>query len=645
NNAVFTSSSFTSTITGFVNGETASVVTNSPTYTGTGTTGTAAGTYVITPVVSALTATNYSFAAANGALAINKAVLTITPQNKTRTYDGLVQGGGQAGTPYLTDSPYTLSSGGTNPYIITKDLGQNWSFQADFKLNSSNGFSTWFSYGHYSDGILLRHLRGDGFYLKGNNAVMSPDVFGGTTTNGAYVNVRVTYSTTGTTGTMKVYVSGVLKWTLTTTGALSPADKTIRIGSAHHANNEGLDGAVKNIIISDGSANYSYAVTGLATGDASSVITGDVAYSGPATSAVNIGNYSFSSVVTALTASNYTFVPGADATLTINRATLTVTADAKSKTYDNAVFTNAQYSSTITGYQGSDTGSVITGVPTYSGTAMAATAAGSYTITSGVGGMSATNYTFASANGTLTINKAVLTVTPNPFVKTYDSTAVGSTGISPNATNAFKKATATIITGSGSFSISAGLATDGTKLFVSDGSTIKTVSFAGALLGSNSVSNLGSTQCSLAYAKGYLFARNLNSLYRINTSTWTSTLVTVDSSHPLVTASGWMTYNIFETPSGQIGSIAPAPNPVVKLYNVSSDGLTLTFARSVTLSDTWAPDEHGTASDGTYLYRLSCNAGYKVYSLATGAVVYDGSSATTGWSLTNADSGGNMSNT
>jgi len=100
-----------------------------------------------------------------------------------------------------------------------------------------------------------------------------------------------------------------------------------------------------------------------------------------------------------------------DGTLTIGKVTLTVTPDAKSKTYDNTVFTNAQYTSTITGYVNSETSSVITGVPTYSGTAMAATGAGSYTITSVVGGMSATNYTFASANGTLTINKAVLTVT------------------------------------------------------------------------------------------------------------------------------------------------------------------------------------------------------------------------------------------
>ncbi|MFN5330924.1 MAG: beta strand repeat-containing protein, partial [Planctomycetota bacterium] len=422
-NAVFATSGFTSTITGYVNNETISVVGGSPTYTGAATTAKAAGTYVITPVVSALTATNYSFAAANGALTINKAVLTITPQNKTRTYDGLVQGGGQAGTPYLTDAPYTLLSDGTNPYIISTDLGQNWSFQADFKINSNNNFSTWFSYGSYGDGVLLRHLRGDGFYLKGSNDVMSPDVFGGNTTSGAYVNVRVTYSTTGTTGTLKVYVADVLKWTLTTTGPLSPADKTIRIGSAHHANNEGLDGAVKNIIISDGSANYSYAVTGLATGDTSSVITGAVAYSGPATSAVNIGNYSFSSVVTGLTASNYTFVPGTDATLTINPATLTVTADAKSKTYDGQIYSGG-YTSTITGFKNGETSSVITGsVTNYTGTAIAAVNynASNYVITPDISPLSAANYTFAAANGVLTINKAVLTVTADPKTKVYDN--------------------------------------------------------------------------------------------------------------------------------------------------------------------------------------------------------------------------------
>jgi hypothetical protein len=88
--------------------------------------------------------------------------------------------------------------------------------------------------------------------------------------------------------------------------------------------------------------------------------------------------------------------------------------------YDSKVYTNSlPFTSTITGYQGSDTGSVITGVPTYSGTATTATtySATAYTITSVIGAMSAANYTFASANGNLTITKAVLTATPDAKTK------------------------------------------------------------------------------------------------------------------------------------------------------------------------------------------------------------------------------------
>jgi hypothetical protein len=61
-------------------------------------------------------------------------------------------------------------------------------------------------------------------------------------------------------------------------------------------------------------------------------------------------------------------------------------------------------------------------VPTYSGTATSAInySATPYTITSVIGAMSAANYTFASANGNLTITKALLTVTYAPKTKTYD---------------------------------------------------------------------------------------------------------------------------------------------------------------------------------------------------------------------------------
>ena len=77
------------TATGFVNGDTASVIGGTASYTTTYTTTTAAGSNVatITPVTTSLTATNYSFSAANGNVSVTAVVAgapsitSITPGN------------------------------------------------------------------------------------------------------------------------------------------------------------------------------------------------------------------------------------------------------------------------------------------------------------------------------------------------------------------------------------------------------------------------------------------------------------------------------------------------------------------------------------------------------------------------------------
>ena len=81
-------SGFTVSYSGFVNSETVSVLVGSLTYSGTATTGTNAGTYVITP--GGLTAINYTISFVNGQLTINKVALTATAANKSKVYNGLV---------------------------------------------------------------------------------------------------------------------------------------------------------------------------------------------------------------------------------------------------------------------------------------------------------------------------------------------------------------------------------------------------------------------------------------------------------------------------------------------------------------------------------------------------------------------------
>jgi len=141
-------------------------------------------------------------------------------------------------------------------------------------------------------------------------------------------------------------------------------------------------------------------ITGFASGEGESVITGSVTYGGTAVGAVNAGTYTIVPDVSGLSADNYTFTPS-NGTLTINKVTLTVTADDKSKVFDGSPFT--AFTRTITGFVNSETESVISGSVTYSGTAVGATAVGTYTITPVVSGLSATNYNFTLVNGRLTI--------------------------------------------------------------------------------------------------------------------------------------------------------------------------------------------------------------------------------------------------
>ena len=82
---------FTYTPAGFVNSETAAVITGTVTHTTAGTSSSNVGTYVITPSVLNLSATNYTFSAANGTLTINKATLTATTITGSATYNGASQ--------------------------------------------------------------------------------------------------------------------------------------------------------------------------------------------------------------------------------------------------------------------------------------------------------------------------------------------------------------------------------------------------------------------------------------------------------------------------------------------------------------------------------------------------------------------------
>lgn len=102
-----------------------------------------------------------------------------------------------------------------------------------------------------------------------------------------------------------------------------------------------------------------------------------------------------------------------DVSLTINKAALTVTANAASKTYDGLAYSGSN-GLTYTGFVNGETSAALGGTLIYSGSSQGAVNAGSYAITPS--GLTSGNYTLSYSNGTLTVN---------PVTLTYSATSAG----------------------------------------------------------------------------------------------------------------------------------------------------------------------------------------------------------------------------
>jgi hypothetical protein len=217
--------------------------------------------------------------------------------------------------------------------------------------------------------------------------------------------------------------------------------------------NVGTDANSYTIPTDIGAGSYQYQV--IVTGDCGSVIAG-----------------------TAATSNTFT--------VTISKAALTITADAKSKNYDGLTYLGGggtftvQYAGFVNGDDEGDLG----GTLAFTGTATTATAAATYTNQIIPGGLTSSNYTIGFVPGTLTINKVNLTITANDVHKNY-GTALSSpiTGTDPaNFTSSGLQNGETI----GSVTITYGtgkLATDGVATYADQ--VVPSVATGGTFVASN----------------------------------------------------------------------------------------------------------------------------------------------------------------
>jgi hypothetical protein len=119
--------------------------------------------------------------------------------------------------------------------------------------------------------------------------------------------------------------------------------------------------------------------------------------------------------VSGASATNYA-ITEIDGTLTVSRAALTITADDKAKVYGAA---DPVLTASYGAFQYGDTSAVVSGLNLTTTTGAAATA-GTHTINAS--GASASNYTIAEIDGTLTVSKAALTITADDKAKVYGAT-------------------------------------------------------------------------------------------------------------------------------------------------------------------------------------------------------------------------------
>ena len=288
---------------------------------------------------------NYTVSSTNGTLTVTRATLTVTAEDGSRvygdanptftpSYSGFKNGenlgsSGVTGSPSLTTTAIAASSVAGSPYTITAALGT-------------------LASGNYSFSFVNGHLT-------------------------------------------------VTKATLTVTAQ----DTSREYGDANPAFTAGYAGFKNGETLATSGVTGSPSLTTSAT--PASSVAGSPYTITAAAGTLAAGNYSFA------------FVTG---NLTITKATLNVTADDKSRDYGVA---NPTFTASYAGFKNGETlgTSDVTGSPSLTTTATAASPVGTYAITAAVGSLSSGNYSFSFHDGTLTVSKATLTVTANNASRGY----------------------------------------------------------------------------------------------------------------------------------------------------------------------------------------------------------------------------------
>ncbi|TVZ57378.1 putative secreted protein (Por secretion system target) [Lutibacter sp. Hel_I_33_5] len=399
---------FTITYAGFKNSETNAVLDTEPTASSITNANTNAGTYDIT--VNGGSDNNYNITPANGTLTISKATVTATADNKTREYGDanptftIIYAGFKNGetNTVLDTAPTASSVADANTNAGTHDITVNGGSDNNYDITNTKGTLTISKatvtatadnktreYGDANPAFTIAY---SGF--KNSDTSDSLDT---------KPNASSTADTSSNVGNHDITVAGAVdaNYDITQTkGTLTISKATITATADNKSREYG-----------DANPAFTIAYSGFKNADTSDSLDTKPTASSIADTSSNVGNHDIT--VAGAVDANYD-ITQTKGTLTISKATITATADNKTREYGDA---NPTFTISYSGFKNADTSDSLDTKPTASSTADTSSNVGNHDIT--VAGAVDANYNITQTKGKLSISKATITATADDKSREY----------------------------------------------------------------------------------------------------------------------------------------------------------------------------------------------------------------------------------
>ncbi len=590
----------TITYSGFANGETSSVLDVLPSTSTTAVATSPVGGYPIQ--VTGGSDGNYEIAPLSGTLTITKATLTATAVNTSRPYGSanptftISYSGFQNGenATVLDTAPEANSAA-----VLTSDVGI-------YPITVSGGADANYTL-TYVDGtltitkVMVTATAGNASRVYGDTNPTFTITYTGFVNgeNSSVLDVLPVASTSATSG------SNVGTYSITISG-----------GSDVNYNFNYVNGtltitkATPTVTWNNPSAITYGTVLGATQLNATASVPGTFVYAPASGTILNVGvNQVLSVNFTPTDATNYNGVTGTTVLITVNKATLTATANNQSRTYGAA---NPALTISYTGFVGSDNASVIDVQPTISTTAVNTTAVGNYPIT--LTGGSDNNYNLVLVDGTLTVNKAILVATAQDASRVYGATnpafVISYTGFvnSENSSvldtppTASTAATVTSAAGTYPIVVSGGLDNNYTYTYTSGTLTITKATVTATISNATRIYGVANPTFTITYS-GFVNSETSAVLDVLPTTSTTAIISSNVGLYP-------------------INAVGGSDNNYT--FNYVSGVLTITKATPVVTWNNPAAIIYGTALSATQLNATASVPGSFVYSPAAGTILNAG---------------------